>query len=365
MFCKTLVLLGSAAATFAAPATDAAGARKYADLRPSRPFDADAFDGEWYPVLHGGQVTGCPKFEISHDTAAGTATIKEFIRSDDVSTAKPLRVITHTITDDITVTGPGLYDSRLSVTATFLGADKDFQKWAAFLQHIEYDFGVFSGDFYALIMYSRQPGLEHKNETLEELRAVFGEREELNQKLDDDDFFEPQCKQCLEPKSHQDFEADKFDGNWYPALHMGQVPNCLQFHISHDAAKNTTTIKEIVLSNTSPSKEVTHNVIRTNVATGPGMFRDDITVTNMFLGSDNYQNWAAFYQCVEREDAGDSGHMYDFLIVYKKEKTITEEKLTEAKDKTLEVLKRRMLDFRADKFVSALKEPDCGEDQLP
>ena len=70
-----------------------------------------------------------------------------------------------------------------------------------------------------------------------------------------------------------------------------------------------------------------------------GLYSEGITVTNVFLGSDDYQNWAAFYQCVERENGGDTGHMYDLLIVTKKEKTITEDKLNEAKKEVEEALK--------------------------
>jgi len=169
-FCKTLVLLCSAAATFAAPATDAAGAAGYAALKPSVDFDATAFDGVWYPVLHQGQVLGCPKFDISLDTEAGTANIKAFERSDDVSTEEPERDMTHRFKDN-TVSGAGLKDEDVTVTATFLGADTDYKKWAAFMQHVEGK----GHNFNALIVYSRKAELseEDRKEAKEEIRAVF------------------------------------------------------------------------------------------------------------------------------------------------------------------------------------------------
>jgi len=339
LFCKALVLLGSAAATLAAPATDAG---------TTRVFDADAFDGEWYVALHNGQVKSCPKFEISHDDAASTSTIKEFIRRDDVSQADPLRKVTHTVIDAITASGPGMYSDLYDVTATFRGADAGFQKWAAFQQHIKggpYDFMVF-------IVYSRQPQLSQEDENAAKSAlktAVQGE--DLLQKVDG--LFEPSC--CFKPSPNTIFVAENFDGVWYPALHKGQVPKCVKFEISHNSAEKTTTITETPLDQTSSSGSVTHNVISTNIAKGPGMYTEGITVTNVFLGSDNYQNWAAFYQCVETKDGGASGHVGDFLIVYKKEKTINEEKLDDAKEEITDVLEKSLVDLD----VSGLTEPNC------
>jgi len=169
------------------------------------------------------------------------------------------------------------------------------------------------------------------------------------------------ARKCLNPQPKTNFYADNFDGDWYVALHHGQVPKCLKFYISHNSANKTATIEEVLLTGT-PS-HVTMEVKEANKAVGPGMYNEGIKVTNVFLGSDDYKNWAAFYQCVERENGG---HMYDLLIVYKKEKTITEEKLNEAKEIVGEALQNGQVSpAQASQLVSTLAEPRCEDHQLP
>jgi len=169
------------------------------------------------------------------------------------------------------------------------------------------------------------------------------------------------ARKCLNPQPDANFVANEFDGDWYVALHLGQVPKCLKFHISHNLATKTATIEEVLLTGT-PS-HVTMEVKGANTAVGPGMYTEGIKVTNVFLGSDKYQNWAAFYQCVEGKNGG---HLADFLIVYKKQKTISEEKLTEAKEVVGEALQNGQVSpAMASQLVRRLTEPRCTEDQLP
>jgi len=173
------------------------------------------------------------------------------------------------------------------------------------------------------------------------------------------------ARKCLNPQPDINFDANEFDGDWYVALHHGQVPKCLKFHISHNSAENTSTIEEVVLtdSGTEAGNAVTMDVIEANKAVGGGMYNKGITVTNVFLGSDDYKNWAAFYQCVERENGG---HLYDFLIVYKKEKTITDDKLSEAKEIVEGALQRgQVSQAQASLLVSYLKKSSCQEHELP
>jgi len=360
--CVTVTLLASAAAWDRSK-------DRYAFMSPLQPFNATAFAGEWYAVWHEGKIQGCPKFNISFDTAANNIFINEFTRNDNVTSVEPLRSVTYRVTSNTAAEGLDIYKwgnpkmDLFKLRTTFLGGDKRFKRWAAFNQHFWTDVNGNQGsDWDQIIILARKPSL-NKRRTFKKIKRAFGEvqvkarHHAFDKRLKS--LKEIVCDECWNPTPNKNFIAEKFDGVWYPQLHHGQVPGCPQFNVSHNSEQRTRTIKEFV-GNSASGRELTLKITGANVAVGPDMYTEGTSVTSVFLGSDDYQSWAAFYQCVQRES--DGAHMFHHFLVLSRQPTLSEANRKEAQHEVLEVTEQYCHWDFGDifKITFALNKQRCG-----